>query len=288
MIMQHIVISVAAPKGGVGKTTTAVNIAVGLALKNKKTLLIDVDPSGYCSSAFGYDDNKIFGTVLDIYKQSQNVHEVIHKTELPYLDLIPFGKNNYENEVLFNRLSGNKKVFKQAIEEAKKNYDYVIIDCPPFLYGSTINSLIASDSFILPVKSSRFSLEAVNKMVDFVKEIRIIENKVLKIEGLLLTMYEPNTKASFQIKKELFKSFPNLMFKTTIPKNTTIAESTFYNKPILLFKKHASAAKAYLRLVDEIIENHETSNLMKLSGFNHNDFLEDEIHYKKPFSIFSN
>ncbi|MBW2998035.1 ParA family protein, partial [Candidatus Woesearchaeota archaeon] len=216
---------------------------------------------------------------------SKKIHDVIHKTELTHLDLVPFEKVNYENEVLFNNLTSNKRVLKTAIDEAKLEYDYVIIDCPPFLHGTTINSLIASDYLIMPVKSSKFSLEAAHKMMDFVKEIRESENKKLRVDGLLLTMYESNTKAAFQTKKELFKSYPNLMFKTSIPKNTSIAESTFYNKPALLFNKNASASKAYFKLVDEIIEKHETSNLMKLSGFEHSDFLDEEARNGQTSSI---
>ena len=286
--MEQLVISVAAPKGGVGKTTTAVNIAAGLALKKKKTLLIDVDPSGYCSSAFGYDENKIFGNIIDLYKHSKSIHEVIHKTELSYLEIIPSEKIGYEEEVLFNKLTVDKKVLRLAIEEIKPHYDYIILDCPPFLYGSTVNSLVASDYLIMPVKSSKFSLEAVNKMIQFVGEINKSENPNLKVDGLLLTMHEHNTKASFQLKKELYRSYPNMMFKTAIPKNTSVPESTFYNKPVMLYDEKASASTAYAKFVDELIEKHETTNLMKLSGFKNHDFLEEEIindNHKSTFSF---
>lgn len=274
--MEQLVISVAAPKGGVGKTTSAVNIATGLALKKKKTLLIDVDPSGYCSSAFGYDEDKIFGNIIDLYKHSKRIQEVIHKTELPYLEIIPSEKIGYEEEVIFNNLTSDKKVLKLAIEEIKPHYDYIILDCPPFLYGSTVNSLVASDYLIMPVKSSKFSLEAVHKMIQFVGEINKSENPDLKVDGLLLTMHEHNTKASFQLKKELYRLYPNMMFKTAIPKNTSVAESTFYNKPVMLFDENALASVAYSKFVDELIEKHETTNLMKLSGFQNHDFVDEE------------
>ncbi len=286
--MENIVISVAAPKGGVGKTTTAVNLTVGLALKKKKTLIIDVDPSGYCSSAFGYDEQKIFGNIIDLYKHTKNVHEVIHKTELSYLEIIPFERIGYEDEVIFNKLTLDKSILRLAIEEVKPNYDYIVLDCPPILYGTTVNSLIASDYLIIPIKSSKFSLEAVQKMMTFVKEIRKSENPNLIVDGLLLTMYELNTKASFQIKKELYRLYPNQMFKTAIPKNTSVAESTFYNKPILLFDANASASKAYANFVDELIDKHETSNLMSISGFKNGDFLDDDSNSEHSTSFSQN
>lgn len=274
--MNNIVLSVAAPKGGVGKTTTAVNIAVALSLKNKKTLFIDSDPSGFASSVFGYDEDKIFGNVLDLYRKTKSIHSVIHKTELKYLEIIPFAKINYEEEVAFNGLINDKKIIKDAINQVKHKYDYVIIDCPPFLYGSTINSLIATDYLIIPVKSSKFSLDAVDKMMNFVTEIKKFENPKLQVDGLLLTMYEMNTKAAFNTKKELFEKYPNLVFKNSIPKNTEVAESTFYSKPILLFNPESKASKAYLKLTEELMEKHETLHLMGVSGFDDLDFLDEE------------
>ena len=270
--MKNVIISIATPKGGVGKTTTAVNLAVGFSMKNKKILLIDADPGGYCSSAFGFDKEKIFANLMDIFNGSKNIRDTIHSTELNKLEIIPFEKLHYTDEVKFNKLTENKYILKESLNHIKHFYDYIIIDCPPFLYGSTINSLIASDYLIIPVNSSKFSLDAIDKMLHFTEELKNNENSNLKIDGLLLTMYEVNTKASFQMKRELFAKYPNLVFKTTIPKNTVVATSTFYNKPILLLNKNAKASIAYLNLVEEIIDKHETNNLMLLSGMQNYDF----------------
>lgn len=274
--MEHLVISVAAPKGGVGKTTTVANLAVGLAQKNKRILLIDADPSGYCSLAFGYDENKIFGNLGDLYTNSKDIYEIIHKTELPFLELIPFRKLEYKDEIVFNNLTLNRHLLKIAIEKVKINYDYVLIDCPPILYGTTINSLIASDYILIPVKSSKFSLDAISKMIQFVKEIQRTENPNIILDGLILTMYEKKTRASFQTKKELYRLYPNLIFNTTIPKNTIVTESTFYKKPVLLYDPKAIASLAYNKLVDELIDKHETTSLMSLSGFK-SSFFEDYL-----------
>lgn len=264
--MRHIVISIASPKGGVGKTTTAVNIAFGFALRKKKTLLIDLDPCGFCSSALGFEKDKILGNVLDLISGNLNVNEVIHKTELPYLEIIPFEKDGLQDEVEFNNLSMNSSILREKLEGVKEQFDYIILDCPPALLGPTTIALIASDYVIIPVKSSKFSLDAVNKIMEYIKQIQEGANRNLQIDGILLTMYEKNTKAAFQFKKEIFAKYPNLVFKTSVPKNTMASESTFYNKPVIQYNPNAISAIAYSRFVDELIQKHEVSSLMKISG----------------------
>lgn len=275
--MDNIVLSVAAPKGGVGKTTTAVNLAVGLALKKKKTLIFDMDPSGYCSSAFGFSEDNIFANITDLYKEHLLIKEIIHSTEIPYLEIVPAKKKSYNDENLMNSLLTKKYLLKEAISNIKDQYDYIILDCPPTLTGATFNSIISSNHLIIPVQSSKFSLEALDSMFTFLKEFSSKEDINVNLDGIVLTMYESRTRAAFEIKKEIFNKYPNYTFRTTIPKNIKVAEATFSNKPVLIYDKNCPASKAYFQLVDEIIEKHETSLLMSLSGFSNSDMFDDEL-----------
>ncbi len=267
------VISIAAPKGGVGKTTTAVNLAIAFAQKFKRTLLIDADPGGFCTSVLGFNNNHIVGDIYDIFSYSRNYKDVIHKTKVPYLELIPFKSVSVSEEKHFSDLSKDEIILKQALNIESNYYDFIIIDCPPYLGGITTNALLASDSILIPIRASGFSMKALNKIDEYLKELKSNFNKDLIIEGILLTMYERNRRASFMAKKKLYELFPNLTFKISIPKNIEISEATFNNKPILLHNPHAKSSNAYLRLADEILENNETTYLMESAGFTEEDFI---------------
>jgi chromosome partitioning protein len=272
--MTEFTISVATPKGGVGKTTTAVNLAVALGMKYKRVLLIDADPSGYCSTSLGFSEDTIRGDLRDVLDLSKPIDDVIHKTEQPYLEFIPFRKMTCREEMSFQKLNFDELLFQRILKSKQHYYDYIIIDCPPVLSGMTRNALVASDSVIIPVNAAKYALDAIEKMIEFVNDIQSSANEKLKVEGILLTMHETNTKASFNIKKVLFAKYPNLTFKTSIPKNIQIAETTFYGKPILLHNRDAKSSTAYLKLVNEVIDKHETSMLMSISGFDHVDFID--------------
>ncbi len=248
------IISIVIPKGGVGKTTTAVNLAYAFAQNKKRTLLIDVDPSGQCADAMGLTD-KINGDILDVFSFQKSFKSVILKTGNPNLDFVPMKPLTFENEKRLLNLSSRELLLKEILGDEIYSYNYILIDTPPSLTGTTTNVLIASDSVLIPVKAAKFSLNEVSRIMKHITFIKEKFNPKLEIEGILITMHEFNTKVAFKVKKELMLKYPNYMFKTSIPKNVAVADSTFSQKPILLIDPRAKSSLAYIKLAEEIIDN---------------------------------
>jgi len=251
------IIAVALPKGGVGKTTTAVNIAIAFALSEKRTLLIDMDPSGACASSFGLSRDDVKNDIFKVLQFSSTFQRAIHKTEYPFLDFVPVQQLSYVDEIRLGKILTNEQLLGNILRPEAFSYDYVIIDCPPYLVGTTNAALMAADSVIIPITPGQYALDAVKKILDRLKTIKKNYNRKLKVEGILLTIYEYNTKVSFATKKELFKSYPNLIFNTSIPKNTTVGEASIHKKPVIVYDPTAKASKAYINLSKEIIQSRD-------------------------------
>lgn len=253
------IISITTPKGGEGKTTTAVNLAVALAQSGKRTLLIDLDPSGQCAPTLGLKASNITGDLLDVLTFTKAFKSVIHKTFEHNLDFIPMRQLEYEGEVKLSKITSDELILKSILDSEIYSYHYIIFDCPPSLIGTTTNILMIADSVIIPVRTARYSLNEVVRVMKHIDLVKAKFNSKLKVEGILLTMYEANTKAGFYTKKVLLREFPNYLFQYVIPKNVEVSESTFHNLPIIVYNPEAKASLAYRKLADELISRNSVS-----------------------------
>lgn len=249
------IISICVPKGGVGKTTTAVNLAASLAVAEKKTLLIDVDPYGASAIALGFTTDKIKASLAEIFSFTHSLKSAIHRTDLEYLDFVPSNIYSINMHDKFIKNSENRLVLKNAVKEVESHYDFIIMDCPPVLKGISTNALVASNSILIPIKSGHFSLEAVDRLFSYFHWIKEIANPDLTIEGIILTMYEKDSKVTKISERELKIKYSKYLLNTVIPNTSLLNESTFYGKPLCLYKINSEGAIAYLNLAGEILQN---------------------------------
>ncbi len=250
------VITIAIPKGGVGKTTTAVNLAASLAVLEKHVLLIDTDPFGACSMSLGFTPEKIRSGLYEVFNFIHSIPQVIHRTELAYLDFVPANIQSVQAEERITRLSENRTLLKNILRSIIPQYDYILIDTPPILRGLTTNALTCADTVLVPIRSGHFSLEGIEKLFRYFEWIHEVANKTLQVEGILQTMYEPHTKVTEITDRELQLRFRRFLLKTVVPKNTSLSESSFYGKPAILFNASSKGTLAYLELARELMEKH--------------------------------
>ena len=253
------IIAIANQKGGVGKTTTAVNLAAGLAIEEKTVLLVDADPQGNASSGSGIDRTETKKTLYDAIARNEPLENVILPTELPLLWVLPSDKNLAGAEIELVGEERREFRLKEVLSVARDHFDYIIIDCPPSLGLLTVNGLTAADSLLIPIQCEYYALEGVTELFNTLTRLRQTLNPALEIEGLLLTMYDERTNLSGAVAKDLREHYGSKVLETVIPRNVRLAEAPSFGKPIILYDIRSRGADSYLKLAKEILSHEQTS-----------------------------
>lgn len=248
------VIAIANQKGGVGKTTTAVNLSACLGKKGKKTLLIDIDPQGNTTSGLGVDPRAVERSVYDCIINDTPMSEVIIKTDFDNLWICPANINLAGAELELVPKPNREYVLKEAISEIKDDYDFIFIDCPPSLGLITLNSFAATDSVLVPIQCEYYALEGLSQLTNTIKMVKKALNPDIVLEGILLTMFDARTNLSIQVVDEVKKFFRDKVFATIIPRNVRLSEAPSFGQPIIEYDRNSRGAECYTDLADEVIE----------------------------------
>jgi chromosome partitioning protein len=251
------VIAIANQKGGVGKTTTAINLGAGLAVAEQRTLIVDMDPQGNATSGMGLDRAELAASVYDVLLDAAPVTEVRRrKVHFPFLDIVPSSQDLVGAEVELVDRQGRELVLRKALDAVRGDYDFILLDCPPSLGLLTLNTLAAADTVLIPIQCEFYALEGLSQLLNTVRLVQQNLNPKLQIEGVLLTMYDQRLNLSRQVADEAKEYFGSRVFRSVIPRNVRLAEAPSFGKPIVLYDLLSVGAQSYLALAKEIIAHH--------------------------------
>jgi chromosome partitioning protein len=251
------IIALANQKGGVGKTTTTINLAASLATLEQKVLIVDADPQANASSGLGIDINAAETTIYECIINNEEVESSIFETNIDNLSIIPSHIDLVGAEIEMLNMEHREKVLKKILQPLKSKYDYIFIDCSPSLGLITVNALTAADAVIIPVQCEYFALEGISKLLNTIKIIKSKLNPSLEIEGFLLTMYDSRLRLANQIYKEMKKHFQELVFETVIQRNVKLSEAPSHGMPVILYDTDSTGSRNHLALANEIIKNNK-------------------------------